>query len=102
MSVEGRLPWSSNLTFLVTLDGGDHDVRAVYKPAQGERPLWDFPGDLYRREVAAWALSDALGWGFVPPTIEREGGPLGIGSLQLFVDADFEQHYFTLYDDRCP
>ncbi len=98
VSVEGRLPWSSNQTFLVTVDDGTHQVRAVYKPFQGERPLWDFPDGLYRREVAAYALSEALGWGLVPPTIERDSGPFGIGSFQLFVDADFEQHYFTLFE----
>ena len=70
---------------------------AVYKPARGERPLWDFPPGLYRRELAAYLLSEALGWGLVPPTILRDG-PLGEGSLQLFVPADFEQHYFTLLE----
>jgi uncharacterized repeat protein (TIGR03843 family) len=98
VSVEGRLPWSSNQTFLVTVDDGTHEVRAVYKPFQGERPLWDFPDGLYRREVAAYLLSEALGWGLVPPTVERESGPFGVGSFQLFVDANFEQHYFTLYE----
>jgi uncharacterized repeat protein (TIGR03843 family) len=98
VSVEGRLPWSSNQTFLVTVDDGTHQVRAVYKPFQGERPLWDFPDGLFRREVAAYLLSEALGWGLVPPTIERDSGPFGIGSFQLFVDADFGQHYFTLFE----
>ncbi len=97
LQVEGRLPWSSNLTFLVTVDGGP--LAAVYKPAQGERPLWDFPGGLYRREVAAFELSEALGWGVVPPTVARREGPFGEGSLQLFVEADYEQHYFTLLDE---
>jgi len=121
--IEGRLPWSSNLTFLVEVvpdgaataedtedvEGGDEDdgegededipLFAVYKPARGERPLWDFPPNLYRREVAAYALSEALGWRLVPPTIEREDGPFGPGSLQLFVAADYSQHYFTLLED---
>ena len=98
LDVKGRLPGSSNLTFLgeVTLDGVAS--RVVYKPLRGERPLWDFPRGLYKREVAAWALSEALGWGLVPPTVTRDG-PLGRGSVQLFVDADFEQHYFTLRED---
>ena len=78
---------------------GDHPLEAVYKPARGERSLWDFPDGLYRREVAAYALSEALGWGLVPPTVVREDGPLGEGSLQLFVDADYDQHYFTLFDE---
>ncbi len=71
---------------------------AVYKPASGEQSLWDFPDGLYRREVAAYVLSEALGWGLVPPTVERHDGPFGPGSLQLFVAADYEQHYFTLLD----
>ncbi|MEJ5254829.1 MAG: SCO1664 family protein [Acidimicrobiales bacterium] len=99
IEVRGRLPWSSNATFLVLacLDGTT--CEAVYKPLRGERPLWDFPPRLYRREVAAYELSEALGWGIVPLTIEIDDGPLGEGSLQLFIDADFEQHYFTMYED---
>ena len=94
------MPWSSNLTFLVSVDAGSDDpLGAVYKPARGERSLWDFPDRLYRREVAAFALSEALGWGLVPPTVVREDGPFGEGSLQLFVDADYSQHYFTLFDE---
>jgi len=119
LTVVGRLPWSSNLTFLVALgdgevveDGevaGDSEadgvvaspgtLHGVYKPASGEQSLWDFPDGLYRREVAAYALSEALGWGLVPPTVERHDGPFGSGSLQLFVAADYEQHYFTLFDE---
>jgi uncharacterized repeat protein (TIGR03843 family) len=110
LSVIGRLPWSSNLTFLVALEDNEdpeeaHDgetrsgpLQAVYKPASGEQSLWDFPTGLYRREVAAFALSESLGWGLVPPTVERTDGPFGAGSLQLFVAADYEQHYFTLFD----
>jgi hypothetical protein len=98
LTVEGRLPWSSNLTFLVSV--GDGGMQAVYKPLQGEQPLWDFPGGLYRREVAAYALSEALGWGLVPPTVAREEGPFGEGSLQLFVAADYQQHYFTLLEEE--
>jgi uncharacterized repeat protein (TIGR03843 family) len=99
VEVEGRMPWSSNATFLTTLRSGRAECRAVYKPGRGERPLWDFPRGLYRRELAAYRLSEALGWGLVPPTIIREG-PLGEGSFQLFIEADFEQHYFTLYEQR--
>src|SRR5262249_70790 len=99
VEVEGRMPWSSNATFLVTVRGEGNESRAVYKPGRGERPLWAFPNGLYRREVAAYRLSESLGWGLVPPTIMREG-PLGHGSLQLFIEADFEQHYYTLYEAR--
>ncbi|HMC38497.1 MAG TPA: SCO1664 family protein [Acidimicrobiales bacterium] len=100
IEIEGRMPWSSNNTFLVTVTTGDSRVAAIYKPGRGERPLWDFPDGLYRREVAAYELSEALGWGFVPATVEVDDGPLGPGSLQAFVDADFEQHYFTLLEDE--
>jgi uncharacterized repeat protein (TIGR03843 family) len=98
ITVRGRLPRSSNRTFLVEVTHADRTALAVYKPGAGERPLWDFPPGLYLRELAAYRLSDALGWGLVPPTVVRDG-PAGEGSLQLFVDADFEQHYFTLRED---
>jgi uncharacterized repeat protein (TIGR03843 family) len=98
VTLEGRLPWSSNGTFLVSCTDGDDSTRAVYKPVRGERPLWDFPPGLHKREVAAYVLSEALGWELVPPTVMRADAPVGEGSLQLFVDADFEQHYFTLYE----
>ena len=97
IEIEGRMPWSSNATFLVTVTLGETWMRAIYKPRRGERPLWDFPAGLDRREVAAYELSEALGWRLVPHTVLREG-PLGQGSLQRFVDADFEHHYFTLLE----
>lgn len=106
LAVQGRMPWSSNATFLVDLNRDGRTVaQAVYKPARGERPLWDFPSGLYKREVAAYRLWAHLGWssviggGGVPPTIERDG-PYGVGSLQLFIPSDFEQHYFNLYEQR--
>ena len=95
LTVKGRLPYSSNFTLLVEAVLDEVTMLAVYKPMRGERPLWDFPRGLFRREIAAWHLSEALGWGLVPLTIPREG-PHGEGSLQQFVNADFEQHYFTL------
>lgn len=101
VEVEGRMPWSSNATFLVTLrcDGPDGDVeqRAIYKPVRGERPLWDFEPGLHKRERAAFLLSEHLGIGVVPPTVIRDG-PLGEGSFQWFVDADHSEHYFTIYE----
>ena len=96
--MKGRLPWSSNGTFLVELCLDGTSGLAVYKPLRGERPLWDYPRGLYRREVAAYLVSEALGWGLVPETVTREDGPLGPGSLQRFVDADFSEHYFTLLE----
>jgi uncharacterized repeat protein (TIGR03843 family) len=98
LTVKGRLPWSSNATLLVEASLNGATALGVYKPERGERPLWDFPRGLYRRELAAWYLSEALGWGLVPPTVERDG-PYGEGSVQLFIAADFEQHYFTLRED---
>jgi uncharacterized repeat protein (TIGR03843 family) len=97
IAVKGRMPWSSNATFLVELRLDNAATLAVYKPGRGERPLWDFPPGLYRREIAAYHLSEALGWSLVPLTVPRDG-PLGEGSLQLFISADFAQHYFTLYE----
>jgi uncharacterized repeat protein (TIGR03843 family) len=99
LEVLGRMPWSSNATYLCEVRCGDQVVRAIYKPRRGERPLWDFPSGLDHREVAAYELSEALGWDLVPLTILRDG-PLGMGSVQQFIDADFEQHYFTLYEDE--
>lgn len=98
IEVLGQMPYSSNVTFLVDLCvDGEWKAQAIYKPVAGERPLWDFPGSLYRREVGAFLLSEQLGWGHVPPTVEIDG-PAGPGSLQLFVPSNFEEHYFTLLD----
>ena len=99
MEVHGRIAGSSNATLLVTCRLGDDEVMAVYKPRRGERPLWDFPGGLFRREVAAYLLSEALGWGLVPETVERPEGPFGEGSVQRYVPEDGSSHYFTLRDD---
>lgn len=98
IEIEGRMPWSSNGTFLTTVTAGDDVLKAVYKPHRGERPLWDFPEGLFLREVAAYELSASLGWNVVPETVLRTDGPLGVGSLQRFVPADFTEHYFTLLE----
>jgi uncharacterized repeat protein (TIGR03843 family) len=96
----GLMPWSSNYTFLATLVCDDTPMLVVYKPSQGERPLWDFPpGTLALREVAAFLVAQALGWDFVPPTVLRDG-LFGPGAVQLFIDAHFESHYFTLRDEN--
>jgi uncharacterized repeat protein (TIGR03843 family) len=100
VEVLGRMPWSSNTTLLVEVHG-DLDLKAVYKPRRGERPLWDFPAGLGGREAAAYELSAALGWGIVPETVLRTADlPYGQGSLQRFVPFDAEQHYFTLMEDE--
>ena len=95
----GLIPRSSNQTFLVQVTCGEDEGYAVYKPQAGERPLSDFEPGLYKRERAAYLLSESLGWGFVPPTVIREDAPLGVGSLQWFIECDFQQHYFTLFED---
>jgi uncharacterized repeat protein (TIGR03843 family) len=100
VEIKGRMPWSSNGTYLTSVCHDGDAVDAVYKPRRGERPLWDFPHGLYQREVAAYELSEWLGWHLVPLTVLRTEAPMGEGSLQQFVPADFEQHYFTLYEDE--
>lgn len=98
IAVLGRMPWSSNATFLVTVTLGDDATHAIYKPVRGERPLWDFPHGLARREVAAYVLSEHLAWGLVPATLLRHDAPLGEGSVQHFVWGDAQEHYFTLLE----
>ena len=91
-----RLLWSSsNYVYLATLcSPPGEELAAVYKPAGGETPLWDFPfGTLYQREVAAYQLSQLLGWHIVPPTVVRHG-PEGVGSVQMFVPHDRRSHFF--------
>jgi uncharacterized repeat protein (TIGR03843 family) len=95
VEVLGRMPWSSNGTYLVRVTDEAHHTQAIYKPESGERPLWDFPSGLWRREIATYDMAEFLGWHVVPPTVECDG-PLGVGSLQFFVPAHFEEHYFTL------
>jgi uncharacterized repeat protein (TIGR03843 family) len=124
IELKGRLRWSSNATFLVAVhppggnkgakakphngparnvseDGaGGSPMLAIYKPTKGERPLWDFPRGLWKREVAAYELASALGWDdLVPPTAARLDAPLGPGSLQYCVDALVEEHYFSLLEE---
>jgi uncharacterized repeat protein (TIGR03843 family) len=123
IEVKGRLRWSSNATFLVAVrppgerrgkqvkgrpgagadvspdDGGPRPMLAIYKPTKGERPLWDFPRGLWKREVAAYELAAALGWDIVPPTTPRLDAPLGPGSLQYCIDAVVEEHYFSLLEE---
>jgi uncharacterized repeat protein (TIGR03843 family) len=96
----GVLPQASNYTFLARVREGGDEMLAVYKPRDGEAPLWDFPpGTLYKREVAAYVLAETLGWPNVPQTVLRDG-PQGIGSVQRFVAFDPNQHYFTMREER--
>ena len=86
LSVEGRLVDASNATLYCTIASGGTSAACVYKPVRGERPLWDFPdGTLAGREVATYLVSEATGWGLVPPTVLRDG-PFGPGMCQLWVD----------------
>ena len=102
LDIQGEFMWGSNYTFLASVNYEGETTRAVYKPTRGERPLWDFPAaSLARREVAAYLVSEALGWRLVPPTVYRKQGPLGPGSLQLFIEHDPEYHYFVFtHEDR--
>lgn len=84
--VRGRLVDASNATLYASVEADGVEVRCVYKPVAGERPLWDFPtSTLARREVAAYVLSAATGWDVVPPTVMRADGPFGPGSVQFWV-----------------
>lgn len=100
IDLQGQLPWSSNYSFLANVRDGRLACVAVYKPQRGERPLWDFPdGTLCLREYATFIVSQALGWELVPPTVLRNG-PYGLGSIQLFVDADPDDHFFNLREEH--
>ncbi|HUY96959.1 MAG TPA: hypothetical protein VMW47_04955 [Verrucomicrobiae bacterium] len=82
-----RVPWGSNAVFQVCLDTPHGPRLAIYKPARGERPLWDFPaGTLHRREVATARVDQAIGFGFTPRTVLRRDGPFGRGSIQEFIE----------------
>ncbi|HSE07330.1 MAG TPA: SCO1664 family protein [Nocardioidaceae bacterium] len=84
LEVRGRILPASNVTLVATATLGSRSLECVYKPISGERPLWDFPnGSLAAREVAAYAVSEALGWAVVPLTLDR-AGPLGPGMVQVW------------------
>ena len=99
ISVAMRMPYSSNASYLVSLTLDDKSIQAIYKPMRGERPLWDFEPGLHRREVAAYRLSEAMGLSCVPPTVLRDG-PSGEGSVQLLIDSNPDEHYFTIFEQR--
>ncbi|MFE7193520.1 SCO1664 family protein [Kitasatospora sp. NPDC057541] len=104
LTVHGRLTDASNAALYCTVTAADgRAAQAVYKPVAGERPLWDFPdGTLAGREVAAYELSAATGWGLVPPTVLREG-PHGPGMVQLWVEPDPDAApLLALQDPRGP
>lgn len=97
LELKGEFVHGYNYTFLTEVQPEDGEpFLAVYKPQQGEQPLWDFPEEtLAHRETAAFLVSQALGWELIPPTVYRQDGPFGPGSLQLFIDHDPEHHYFN-------
>jgi uncharacterized repeat protein (TIGR03843 family) len=100
IALEGEFIWGSNYTFAVEITHNDISLQGVYKPTQGERPLWDFPrSSLAHREVSAYLVSEAVGWKFVPPTVYRQNAPLGPGSLQQYVPHNPEYHYFNFSEE---
>jgi len=103
LAIEGRIVEASNATFLGTVAQGDVVRTCVYKPVRGERPLDDFPdGTLGKRERAAFLVSDRCGWGVVPPTVFREGGPYGPGMTQLWIDIDPAADIITMVNTDDP
>lgn len=97
IELKGQFTLGSNYTFLVSITYQQQEIPAVYKPQKGEQPLWDFPENtLTGREVAAYQVSQALNWGLVPYTIFREDGPYGPGSLQQYIEYNFNYHYFNM------
>jgi hypothetical protein len=102
INVTGQFMWGSNYTFFCDIAYQDSEIKAIYKPVRGERPLWDFPSEsLGGREVAAYLVSKGGGWEMVPPTVFRTQAPAGPGSLQLFIEHDPEYHFLNFTpDDR--
>ena len=96
LDIKGQFTFGSNFTFLGEITQPDRQFSVVYKPGRGERPLWDFPAkSLAKRETAAFLVSESLGWDLVPPTVFRKKGPLGSGSVQLYIQHNPDIHYFT-------
>jgi len=100
LELKGQFMLGSNYTFLVDVHHNGKTLPAVYKPSRGEQPLWDFPDNtLAHREVAAYLVSEALGWNFVPYTTLRDDGPYGPGSIQQYIEYDPNYHYFNFTDE---
>ncbi len=98
--LKGQFMLGSNYTFFVDVHYEGIAYPAVYKPCKGEQPLWDFPDNtLAQREVAAYLLSEQLGYHIVPVTVLREDGPHGRGSLQQYIEYDTEYHYFNFTEE---
>ncbi len=102
LTVRGRIREASNAALFCTVAYEGREASCVYKPVAGERPLWDFPdGTLAQREVAAYEVSEATGWGLVPPTVLRDG-PYGEGMVQLWIEATPEAELLALVDGEEP
>ena len=102
LTVRGRIREASNAALYCTVSYDGEDAACIYKPIAGERPLWDFPdGTLAQREVAAYEVSQATGWGLVPPTVLRDG-PYGEGMCQLWVEVAPEAELLALVDGEEP
>lgn len=102
LTVRGRIREASNAALFCTVALDGRQASCVYKPVAGERPLWDFPdGTLAAREVAAYEVSEATGWGLVPPTVLRDG-PYGEGMCQLWIDVHAEAELLALVDGEEP
>ncbi|WP_030344149.1 SCO1664 family protein [Streptomyces sp. NRRL S-1022] len=102
LTVRGRIREASNAALFCTVALDGREASCVYKPVAGERPLWDFPdGTLAGREVAAYEVSEATGWGLVPPTVLRDG-PYGEGMCQLWIDVHAEAELLALVDAEEP
>ncbi|MGA5699350.1 SCO1664 family protein [Peterkaempfera bronchialis] len=98
LTVHGQLGDASNAALYCTAALDGLEAVCVYKPVDGERPLWDFPdGTLAGREVAAYEVAAAAGWPLVPPTVLREG-PYGEGMVQLWVEPDPQARLLALQD----
>ncbi|WP_318217864.1 SCO1664 family protein [Streptomyces sp. SCL15-6] len=102
LTVRGRIREASNAALYSTVAHEGREAACIYKPVAGERPLWDFPdGTLAQREVAAYEVSEATGWGLVPPTVLRDG-PYGEGMVQLWIDTAPESELLALVDAEEP
>ncbi|MEU0740638.1 SCO1664 family protein [Streptomyces sp. NPDC006134] len=102
LTVRGRIREASNAALYCTVTHEGREAACVYKPVAGERPLWDFPdGTLAGREVAAYEVSEATGWGLVPPTVLRDG-PYGEGMCQLWIETEPEAELLALVEGEEP
>ncbi|MFF7393852.1 SCO1664 family protein [Streptomyces scabiei] len=102
LTVRGQVREASNAVLYCTVAHEGREAACVYKPVAGERPLWDFPdGTLAQREVAAYEVSEATGWGLVPPTVLRDG-PYGQGMCQLWIEGAPGSELLALVDGEEP